>query len=166
MHTKANFVLNEKHTVIPLSCNTINASIMHIIHNKTVIAMDEEEDNNIPRRHYQTSTSKLPLLNQKQQGKTKRNISLQSIQVSSFCGFPDIDGVHGNKGVTSYDTETKTLEAEVISHDLKQTVNHLEEQNIKQTAKSTDNQRSTINEHVNQGMFYINKHSLVLVLKY
>lgn len=169
MHTEANFVLNEKHTVIPLSCNTINTSIMHIMHNQTVIAMDEEEDNNIPRRHYQTSTSKLPLLNQKQQGKTKRNRSLQSIQVSSFCGFPDIDGVHGNEGVTSYDTESNTLGAEVISHDLKQTVNRLEEKdvhNIKQTANSTDNQRSSINEHVNQGMFYINKHSLVLVLKY
>ena len=138
--------------------------------------MGEEEGKNIPRRYNQTSTSKLPLLNQKHQGKTTRNRSLQSIKVSSFCGFPDIDGVNGNKGVAAYDTETKTLGTQVIDHDLKQTVNHLEEkdvQNIKQTAKSTDSQvnrqpsqptakstdsqRSTINTYVNQGMFYIHK---------
>lgn len=159
MHTKANFVLNEKHTVIPLSCNIINTSIMHIP-SQAVTAMGEEEGKNIPRRYNQTSTSKLPLLNQKHQGKTARNRSLQSIKVSSFSGFPDIDGVNGNKGVAAYDTETKTLGTQVIDHDLKQTVNHLEEkdvQNIKQTAKSTDSQRSTINTYVNQGMFYIHK---------
>jgi len=137
---------------------------MHIP-SQAVIAMGEEEDKHISRRYNQTSN--LPLLNQKHQGKTTRNRSLQSIKVSSFCGFPDIDGVHGNKGVTAYDTETKILGTQVINHDVKQTVNHLEEkdvQNIKQTAKSTDSQRYVIN--VNQGMFYIHKPSLVLVLKY
>lgn len=155
MHTKANFVLNEKYTVIPLSCNIINTSMIHIP-SQAVIAMGEEEDKNVPRRYNQTSN--LPLLNQKQQGKTTRKKSLQSIKVFSFCGFPDINGVHGNKDVIAYDTEAKTLGTQVINHDVKQTVNHLEEtdvQNIKQTAKSTDSQRSTINTYVNQGTFVV-----------
>jgi hypothetical protein len=51
---------------VPLSCNIINTSIMHIP-SQAVITMGEEEGKNIPRRYNQTSTSKLPILNQKKE---------------------------------------------------------------------------------------------------